>query len=195
MKFTEEKLEQVFIELLEEQGYTHVIGDDIARNPDQVIIEEDLKCFLLTKYENERLTEYEAVQIIRQLKSYAASDLYESNKSIMKLISNGFILKRENRSQKDLYIQLIDYSGLIDFRNPKAQQLPTISAENPVQPFGGDKNIYKFVNQLEIVGFERRIPCILSYFIHTGAVTSKALNKSRCFVVISPQWPVEPAGW
>jgi DNA polymerase-3 subunit alpha len=29
----------------------------------------------------------------------------------MKIVSDGFILKREDRSQKDLYIQLIDYSG------------------------------------------------------------------------------------
>lgn len=157
MKFTEEKLEQVFIELLETQGFPHVSGDDITRNPDQVIIEEDLRHFLLTKYENEALTENEAGQIIRQLKSYAASDLYESNKSIMKLVSDGFILKREDHSQKDLYIQLIDYSGLIAFRNPAIEQLPNIVAERP-EPYGEGHNIYKFVNQFEIVGFERRIP-------------------------------------
>jgi type I restriction enzyme R subunit len=157
MKFTEEKLEQVFIELLEKQGFPHVSGYDVTRNPDQVIIEEDLKKFLLTKYENEALTENEAVQIIRQLKSYASSDLYESNKSIMKLVSDGFILKKEDPSQKDLYIQLIDYSGLTAFRNPDIEQLPNIVAESS-EPYGEDRNIYKFVNQLEIVGFEKRIP-------------------------------------
>ena len=27
-------------------------------------------------------------------------------------VADGFLLKREDRSQKDLYVQLIDYSGL-----------------------------------------------------------------------------------
>jgi len=157
MKFNEEKLEQVFIELLEKQGYPHVSGDDISRKLDQIIIEEDLRHFLLAKYNNEALTENEIGQIIRQLKSYAASDLYGSNKSIMKLISDGFTLTREDRLQKDIYIQLIDYNGLTTFRNPDAKKLTKIVTERP-KPYGEDRNIYKFVNQLEIVGFERRIP-------------------------------------
>ena len=157
MKFTEEKLEEVFIELLGKQEIPHVHGSTIIRNPDEVLIEADLKAFLLSKYENERLTENEVDQIIRQLKSYAASDLYESNKAIMKLLSDGFILKREDRSQKDLYIQLIDYNGLAAFRNPNAEHLPSISAED-TESYGVDRNIYKFVNQFEIVGFEKRIP-------------------------------------
>tara|TARA_Y100000114_G_C11762196_1_gene330441 strand:+ start:1652 stop:4864 length:3213 start_codon:yes stop_codon:yes gene_type:complete len=157
MKFTEEKLELVFIELLGQQEIPHVHGSTIMRNPDEVLIDTDLKTFLLSKYENEKLTINEADQIIRQLKSYAASDLYESNKAIMKLLSDGFILKREDRSQKDLYIQLIDYNGLAAFRNPDAEQLPNIVAEG-TEPYGEDRNIYKFVNQFEIVGFEKRIP-------------------------------------
>lgn len=157
MKFTEEKLEQVFIELLGQQEIPHVHGSTIVRNPDEVLIDADLKTFLLARYENEQLTKNEADQIIRQLKSYAASDLYESNKAIMKLLSDGFILKREDRSQKDLYIQLIDYNGLAAFRNPDAEQLPNIAAEG-TEPYGEDRNIYKFVNQFEIVGFEKRIP-------------------------------------
>ena len=30
----------------------------------------------------------------------------------MGFVADGFLLKREDRSQKDLYVQLIDYSGL-----------------------------------------------------------------------------------
>ena len=36
-----------------------------------------------------------------------ASDLYDSNKVVMKMISDGFLIKRDDRSRKDLYIQLI----------------------------------------------------------------------------------------
>ena len=44
--------------------------------------------------------------------SLSDSDIYESNKSFIRMLSDGFILKREDRSQKDIYIQLIDYTGL-----------------------------------------------------------------------------------
>lgn len=30
----------------------------------------------------------------------------------MRWLSDGFILKREDRNQKDIYIELIDYNGL-----------------------------------------------------------------------------------
>lgn len=157
MKFTEEKLEQVFIELLEQQGFLHGSGSEIPRNSDNVLIEPDLKKFLQTKYKDENLSENEISQIILKLKSYPSSDLYESNKIITKLVSDGFILKRENHKQKDLYIQLIDYAGLTKFRNPNPESLEQIAAEKE-ESYGEDQNIYKFVNQFEIVGFEKRIP-------------------------------------
>jgi type I restriction enzyme R subunit len=156
MKFTEEKLEQAFIELIQMHGFEYVPGGHIQRSPDEVIIEADFRNFLLSKYEDEKLTNQEVTRIIQQLKIYAASDLYESNKAIMKLVSEGFILKREDRSQKDLYVQLIDYHGLTALRDPKAESLPQISEATP-DPYS-DENIYKFVNQFEIIGFEKRIP-------------------------------------
>ena len=157
MKFTEEKLEQVFTELLEKQGFPYFPGAAIKRAPDEVIIEEDLKAFLTAKYEKESITENEIEQIILKLKSYAASDLYESNKAIMRLISEGFILKREDHRQKDLYIQLIDYAGLTALKIPDSEQLQHIAAEEQSE-YTQDRNIYKFVNQFEIIGFEKRIP-------------------------------------
>lgn len=156
MKFTEEKLEQVFTELLCEQGFPHVQGFTILRNPDEVLIEDDLKTFLLKKYEDDELSIEEIEPIILKLKAYAASDLYGSNKAIMKLISDGFILKRKDHKKKDLYIQLIDYSGLTEFRNPDPDKLSQIAAEEAKEYT--DHNIYKFVNQLEIVGYHKRIP-------------------------------------
>ncbi len=157
MKFTEAKLEQVFIEKLSGQGFSYVSGESIERSTDEVLIETDLKAFLLKKYQAEKLTADEVEQIVLKLKSFATSDLYESNKAIMQLIADGFILKREDYNQKDLYIQLIDYSGLSVFREPDAGQLSQIVAE-PNKEYGEDQNIYKFVNQLEITGYEKRIP-------------------------------------
>ncbi|HET7897975.1 MAG TPA: HsdR family type I site-specific deoxyribonuclease, partial [Flavisolibacter sp.] len=68
-----------------------------------------------------------------------------------------FILKREDRSKKDIYIQLIDYSGLEKQRPPAGEDAITLTAEDE-EDYGKDSNIYKFVTQLEITGNEKRIP-------------------------------------
>jgi type I restriction enzyme R subunit len=73
------------------------------------------------------------------------------------MLSDGFILKREDRNNKDIYIQLIDYKGLNKQKQPEAEQLLSIVAEGEIE-YGEDNNIYKFVNQLEIIGSEKRIP-------------------------------------
>ena len=132
-KFTEEKLELAFIELLENQGITYVFGKDIQRNQSEVLLEDDLKEYLKTRYKTENITDSEITQIVRKLQNYPASDLYDSNKSIMKLISDGFILKREKADDKDIYIEFINYDDV-------------------------NSNNFKIVNQLEIMGYEKRIP-------------------------------------
>lgn len=158
MKFTEYQLEKAFIDLLKAEDIPHVNGGTISRDFQEVIFEDDLKSFLLNQYKNESLTTVEANHIINRLKTYSSSDLYESNKAIMKLVSDGFILKREDRSKKDIYIQLIDYNGLGKQRVPKDGEVMNIVAEEDDNNYSKDNNIYKFVNQLEIVGYEKRIP-------------------------------------
>lgn len=133
MKFTESQLEQAFISLLEAQGYSHVRGEDILRGKEEVLIREDLQAFLQNRYAAEKITPNEIFGIVRDLEKLPASDLYETNKTIMNWVRDGFLLKREDHTKKDIFIQLIDY-------------------EHP------EKNIFKIVNQLDIQGFERRIP-------------------------------------
>lgn len=133
MKFTEYQLEKAFIELLKTEEIPHINGGTISRDMQEVIFDDVLKTFLLNQYHKEQLTSSEADQIIHKLKTYSSSDLYESNKSIMKLVSDGFSFKREDRSHKDIWIYLIDYAET-------------------------NNNDYKFVNQLEILGYEKRIP-------------------------------------
>jgi len=112
MKFTEEKLEQATIALMEAQGYPHHRGDSFTRPPTEVLIKEDLRAYLADRYAGDGITEGEIESIIRQLETLPANDLYESNRTIHKRIADGFLLKREDRTRKDLYIQLIDYAGL-----------------------------------------------------------------------------------
>jgi type I restriction enzyme R subunit len=154
MKFTEAQLEQAFIELLsqEEMLYTpgailreedeKIAADSLVfyhqRASEQVLIEDDLTNYLAQKYASEGITLLEINSIVRDLERLPASDLYESNKTILKMITDGFLLKRDDRSQKDIYIQLIDYSEK-------------------------DQNTYRIVNQLAIKGSETRIPDLILY--------------------------------
>lgn len=132
MKFTEDKLEQAFIDLLKNENFPHHLGNSIARKEDEVLIESDLKDFLLTQFSSEKLTESEAQSIISYIKSLSSTDLYDSNKKFIRILADGFSFKRENKSQKDIWIYLLDYSD--------------------------KNNNYKFVNQLEIIGNQKRIP-------------------------------------
>lgn len=54
MKFTEEKLEQAFTELLGQEGFSHHLGFTIPRKPDVVLIEEDLISLKLSTIEGRK---------------------------------------------------------------------------------------------------------------------------------------------
>ena len=164
MKVTEAKLEQAIIDILGEQGYPHVVGSDIDRGKnglEEVLIKDDLQAFLSAQYADQNITKSEIAAIIRQLDAYSAADLYESNKQIMSLLSDGFQPEREDRNEKDFRAYLIDY-------------------ENP------DNNIFKLVNQLEIQGHENlRIPDGILYINGLPLVVfefkSPIREKTDCF--------------
>jgi type I restriction enzyme R subunit len=131
MKFNEAQLENAFIELLANEGISHTKGGEINRTADEVLLKDDLTNYLQKQYGS--LSASEIASIVRKLEVLPSSDLYDSNKQIMNWVSNGFVFKRENHKKKDLFIELIDYTEK-------------------------DNNTYRFVNQLEITGYEKRIP-------------------------------------
>ena len=166
-KFTEAKLEEAIIKLLDSQGYPYMRGPDLDREPNDVLIRSDLQKFLRKRYAADNITTGEIDSIIRQLDALNAADLYGSNKTVCKWVSDGFLLKREDRSQKDLYIQLIDYPGPPVKRAPRPDEVDTLVAEERSEYESGsdvgDPNIYRIVNQLEIEGREKRIPDLILY--------------------------------
>ena len=137
MKYTEAKLEEAVIQLFQKEGYTYLKGEQIQRTPEEVLLKAELKGFLRQRYAPDNIKETEINTIIRKLEMLSAADLYDSNKTILKWIADGFILKREDHTEKDLYIQFIDYDTV-------------------------ENNDFKIVNQFEIVGTEKRIPDALS---------------------------------
>lgn len=131
--FNEHTLEMAIMELFKDEGYTYVNGEKIPRcDMSEVLLTADLKAFLKKQYPD--ITDSEIDGIILSLKSISGT-IYEANKAFYKLLCDGFILNREDRSKKDIYISLLDF-------------------ENP------DNNDFKIVNQFEIEGInnQKRIP-------------------------------------
>lgn len=116
-KFTESQLEAAIIELLSDDGYPHVLGETIERQTQEVLIKADLRAFLSKQYAKDDITAGGIESVIRQLEAYSTADFYESNKAIMKLVTDGSLLKREDHTQEDFYVQLINCSGFSGSRN------------------------------------------------------------------------------
>jgi len=167
MKFTESQLEAAIIELLGEQGFPHLTGEQIVRAPTDVLIKEDLRAYLIAKYKKDDITEGEVDSIVKQLETLPASDLYESNKTFCKWLCDGFLLKREavkrelsasgkvqHQSKKDLYIQLIDYDNVVDghniFKIVNQLEIDSLSIDNPKRIPDG----ILYINGLPLVVFE-----------------------------------------
>ena len=133
MTFNEHALEMSIMELFEGEGYEHLVGNQIHREKSEVLLVDDLKNYLYTRYSADGITPSEVESIILMLRSTSGT-VYETNKAISKMITDGFIFNREDRSQKDIFVQLLDFD----------------------EP---DNNIFKIVNQVEIQGCEQlRIP-------------------------------------
>lgn len=132
--FNEHALELSIMELFRDEGYTYLNGEQIHREVSEVLLVEDLKQHLFNRYAKDGIMPSEVDSIVLKLRSISGT-LYEANKAVFKLICNGFTFNREDRTQKDLYIQLVDFD----------------TPEN---------NIFKAVNQFEIegVGSQHRIP-------------------------------------
>lgn len=132
--FNEHALEMSIMQLFQEQEYIYLNGEQLHRERTEVLLVDDLRQFLLNRYAGEGITSGEVDGIILKLRSVSGT-IYEANKAFMKLLCDGFILNREDRTQKDIFIELLDFD----------------------EP---SHNLFKIVNQVEIEGvnYQKRIP-------------------------------------
>lgn len=129
--FDEHALEMSIMELFKEEGYIHLNGRQLHRDRTEVLIQDDLKQYLYNRYAKDGITASEVDGIILMLRNISGT-LYEANKAFYKLLCDGFILNREDRTQKDLYVELIDFDA-------------------------PENNIFKVVNQFEIEGINNQL--------------------------------------
>lgn len=131
--FSEAQLEQAFIELFKQEGYDYVHGENITRDTRDVILYEDLRHFLQKRYKTEGITEDEINRAIAKLETSEGGGVYTENVEALRLLQEGFSLKRTNPKLPNLYVCPIDYAEM-------------------------GNNSFKFVNQFAIEGEHHRIP-------------------------------------
>lgn len=135
----EAQLELSVMELFQQEGYEYLSGDSILREKSDVLLKDDIRSYLMLKYAADGITSNEIETIILGLVRASYDPLYDANKDMLTKVIDGFVLRREDKTKKDLFIRLIDFDN---FQN----------------------NIFKVVNQVEIQGkHELRIPDAIVY--------------------------------
>ncbi|MBN2795118.1 MAG: HsdR family type I site-specific deoxyribonuclease [Clostridia bacterium] len=137
-RFTEQELEQAIINLFEQEDYIYENGENIHRLFEDILLVDDLKKYLLKKYDKENLTENEIETIINSIKLVPSHPLYDGNKEVYRLINSGFSIARDDSALQNLHVSLIDFNDL-------------------------DNNIYKVVNQYSVQGSVLRRPDLIVF--------------------------------
>lgn len=135
-KFTEDQLEQAIIELFQLQGYTYVHGENIHRQYEDILLEDDLRTYLLGRYKD--ISDVEVQKIINKIALIQASPLYLGNRETFWLVNEGFNLQRDDISKVALHVDYIDY-------------------DHP------ENNIFKVINQYSVQGERLRRPDLLVF--------------------------------
>lgn len=137
-KFTESELEKAIIELCTQQGYTYVCGDDMHRSYEDILLLDDLRIYLTSRYQKDGLSDTEMKKIINKLSLINSTPLYLGNREAFRLVNEGFDLVRDETSKVALHIDYINY-------------------DDP------NKNIFKVVNQYSVQGERLRRPDMLLF--------------------------------
>lgn len=137
-KFTEDELERAIITLFEQQGYTYVHGDSIHRKFEDILLLDDLRAFISSRYASDNLSENEMQKIINRINLIPSTPLYTGNRETFWLVNEGFDLVRDDASDVALHIDFIDFD----------------------EP---SNNIFKVVNQYSIQGERLRRPDLLVF--------------------------------
>ena len=131
--FNEHALEMAIMELFEQEGYMYTHGEQIHKEQSDVLLRDDLRMYLRSRYAEQGITALEVESVIARLTADAGGSYYENNVHTYRLITEGFTIKREEAADGDLFIEPIDFAT-------------------------ESNNIFRIVNQLEIKGTEKRIP-------------------------------------
>lgn len=132
-KYYENDYELAVLELLEQGGWEYQCGYDIHRTNTDIILLDDFREYLCRRYDY--FSDKELDLLVRYVTSFSNQSLYRSLKATYRLLLRGYILHRDDGS--DRFIDFFD--------------------------FDGDVNIFKAVNQYEFQEYKNRRPDIILF--------------------------------
>jgi type I restriction enzyme R subunit len=149
--FTEAQLEEAIVQMLADKGYEHVVGEILTgREITDVLIRSDLREYLQRKYASDGITADEIEFLIRELEALESTTLYDSNRTFIRWLQDGYKLTRFDRSQTDIMIHFVDFDDLSQNSYKVVNQLQILENYTPYRI--PDAIIY--VNGLPLVVFE-----------------------------------------
>ena len=141
MNFTEEQLEEAYLEILEELGWEHIDGRHMEREDcHEVILEENLRNTVYSINKNMPVSAKE--EAIRRVLHLSSPNLIRANEEFHKMLTEGINIGEYIDKDKNKRSGGIIY--LIDFENI-------------------NNNEFLAVNQFTIIGNSKRRPDILLY--------------------------------
>ncbi len=130
-------IEQAAIEWLQQMGYTYTHGAELKRAVNTVVLEDELQNFLSKKYP--QLPNQMVIEASKEFTNNAGTELDYRNRNFHLKLTKGIDISwKEKEKEFALHIYPIDF-------------------ENP------ENNTFTCVNQLEIIGRNRRIPDLIIY--------------------------------
>jgi len=133
---TENQVEELAINWLKELGYDYILGNDIQRDYNEVLLEDRLKNALLKIND---LPEETIIEAIDNIKKHSFSTLIQNNREFHNKLVNGIKIDiKQNDETKTEIVKLIDF-------------------ENP------ENNDFLVVNQFSIRGKQLRRPDIIVF--------------------------------
>ncbi|MGA2107123.1 MAG: type I restriction endonuclease subunit R [Syntrophorhabdales bacterium] len=149
---TETTFELTTIERLEQQGYKHLLGPELERPADEVVLKELLRANLAERYKELPLLALD--EAVNRTCSPDGVDTIRRNKAFHQLLTRGFEQKVKRADGREEHVQVYpvawDDPGKNDFR--VVNQLP-IHGKNDRRP-----DLIIYVNGLPLVVFELKNP-------------------------------------
>lgn len=131
-------VEQAAIEWLQKMGYQYTHGASISRDVRGVVLEDVLRDFIAKQYP--QLPSEMVTEATKEFINNAGADLEYRNRDFHLKLTKGIDISWKDKSGKEFALHIYP----IDFENP-------------------ENNTFTCVNQLEIVGRNRRIPDLIIY--------------------------------
>ena len=156
-KFYESDYEEAFVDLLQQNGWEYTFGDDLHRQYDQTLIEDDMRAYLKSRYASENLTSGEIDAIIANLRNIGEPSLYHTLRKTFMVYRDGFLFQRHN-SNDTLWIDYLDFKS----DDPKAYNIFRCVNQFIVSYNAGQKtrrpDVMLFINGIPVLIIELKNP-------------------------------------